>query len=292
MKSLTKESRGCLHGLNQNNTQRNLWPSAQFANPKTERVSYPGLLAPLPVPEGAWQMVTLDFIEGLPKSKNCNCILVVVDKFSKYAHFIPLAHPFTALDVATDYMNNVFKLHGLPAVLISDRDCIFTSVVWQELFKMVGTELRMSTTYHPQTDDQTERVNQCLETYLRCFVHACPIKWHQWLSLAEFWYNTSHHSTLNNTPFKVLYGHEPRQLGIDGVESCQIPDLQLWLKNRSLMQQLLQQHLIREVGDPVYLKIQPYVQTSLAPRSSNKLSFKYFGPYTVISKIGSAAYKL
>lgn len=277
---------------------------------KTERVAYPGLLAPLPVPKGAWQMVTMDFIEGLPKSKNCNCILVVVDKFSRYAHFIPLSHPFTVLDVAILYMNNVFKLNGLPAVIISDRDRIFTSFVWQELFKLVGTELRMSTAYHPKTDGQIERVNQCLETYLRCFVHACPIKWHQWLSLAEFWYNTSYHSTLGNTPFVILYGHEPRQLGIDALESCQIPDLQQWLANRSLMQQFLQQHLIRAqkkmkdqadkkrndrefgIGDSVFLKIQPYIQTSLAPRSSNKLSFRYFGPYTVVDRIGSAAYKL
>lgn len=108
---------------------------------KTERVAYPGLLAPLPVPEGAWQMVTMDFIEGLPKSKGCDCIMVVVDKLSRYAHFIPLAHPFTALDIAKHYMSHVFKLHGLPAIIVSDRDRIFTSSMWQELFKLVGTEL-------------------------------------------------------------------------------------------------------------------------------------------------------
>lgn len=122
-------------------------------------------------------MVTLDFIEGLPKSASFNCILVVVDKFSRYAHFLPLTHPFTAFQVAMVFMNNVFKLHGLPAAMVSDRDRVFTSTVWQELFKLTGTTLRMSTGYHPQTDGQTERVSQCLETYLRCFVHACPTKW-------------------------------------------------------------------------------------------------------------------
>lgn len=258
---------------------------------KSKRVAYPGLLAPLPVPQGAWQIVTLDFIEGLPKSSSFNCILVVVDKFSKYAHFLPLTHPFTALQVATLYMNQVFKLHGLPTVLVSNRDRIFTSTVWQELFKLVGTELRMSTSYHPQTDGQTERVNQCLETYLRCFVHSCPTKWSHWIALAEFWYNTSYHSALNNTPFMILYGHETRQLGIVGGDHCQVPDVQEWLKNRTFMQQLAHQHLLRaqkhmkqqadkkrsdkqfSVGDFVYLKVQPYVQTSLAIRSSNKLSF-------------------
>jgi len=131
----------------------------------------------LPVPEFAWQVVSLDFIEGLPKSKHYNCILVVVDKFSKYSHFIALTHPFTAIQVAIQFMDHVFKLHGMPQAMVSDRDKIFTIAVWQELFKLTGTELHMSTSYHPQTDGQTERVNQCLEAYLRCFVHACPTKW-------------------------------------------------------------------------------------------------------------------
>lgn len=99
---------------------------------------------------------------------------MVVDKFSKYAHFIPLKHPFTNLQVALAYMDIVFKLHGFPEALISDRDKVFTSQVWQQLFKLTKTELKMSTSYHLQTDGRTERVNQCLEAYLRCFVHACP----------------------------------------------------------------------------------------------------------------------
>lgn len=111
---------------------------------KPERVKYPRWLQPLVVPEYAWQVVSLDFIEGLPISHNFNYILVVVDKFSKYAHFVALKHPFTALQVAIAYMEHIFKLHGLPEALISDRDRIFTSNVWQELFKMNKTELRMS----------------------------------------------------------------------------------------------------------------------------------------------------
>ena len=141
----------------------------------------------------------MDFVEGLPQSARYNSILVVVDKFSRLAHFIPLSHPFTAFQVAQAFVNNIYKLHGLPAAIVSDRDPIFTSILWKELFRLTHTELRMSTARHPQTDGQSERVNQCLETYLRCFVHACPTKWSQWLPLAEFWYNTSPHSALGTS---------------------------------------------------------------------------------------------
>lgn len=130
--------------------------------------------------------------------------------YSKFAHFVPLRHPYTAASVAKVFMDNIYKLHGLPKSIISDRDRIFTSKLWQLLFKLAGIQLRMSSAYHPQTDGQTERVNQCLKTFLRCFVHACPARWIQWLPLVEFWYNTSTHSALGRIPFEVLYGYPPR----------------------------------------------------------------------------------
>lgn len=174
---------------------------------KPKHCHLPGLLQPLPITSQAWHTVSLDFIEGLPKSKTFNTILVVIEKFSKYAHFIPLAHPYTTLTIAQLYLNNVYKLHGLPNITISHRDKIFTSAIWQELFKLTDTTLNMSSSHHPQTDGQTERLNQCLETYLRCLVQSCPSKWSQWLSLAGFWYNKTYHSALGTTPFEVLYGH-------------------------------------------------------------------------------------
>jgi len=118
----------------------------------------------------------LDFIEGLPRSGRFNCILVVVDKFSRYAHFIPLSHPFTAATVANAFVENVFKLHSMLETIVSDRDRIFNSLFWRQLFQSTGTRLNMSSSYHPQSDGQTERVNQCLEGYLRFFAHACPTK--------------------------------------------------------------------------------------------------------------------
>jgi hypothetical protein len=108
---------------------------------KPNRSKYPGLLNPLPIPKGSWEVVSMDFIEGLPKSGTANCILVVVNKFSKYNHFIPLIHPFTAAVMSQSFLNNVYKLHGMPLAIISERDRVFTSKFWQELLKLAQVNL-------------------------------------------------------------------------------------------------------------------------------------------------------
>jgi transposase InsO family protein len=116
---------------------------------KPDRAAYPGKLQPLPTPHEAWHTVSLDFIECLQKSGNSNCILVVVDKFTRYGHVISLSHPYTASSVAMVFRNEIYKLHGMPAAIISDRDPDFTSKFWQHLCKMAGIELRMSSPHHP-----------------------------------------------------------------------------------------------------------------------------------------------
>ena len=137
----------------------------------------PGLLQPLPIPNRTWTDISIDFIEGLPKSNGKSVILVVVDQLSKYAYFGSLAHPYKASIVAQSFMDIIFKLHGIPETIVRDRDPTFTSHFWQELFKLQGTHLNMSSAYHPQTDGQTEIVNKCLETYLCCFASAQPGHW-------------------------------------------------------------------------------------------------------------------
>jgi hypothetical protein len=110
----------------------------------------------------------MDFVEGLPFSKLKYLILVVVDRFTKYAHFIGMNYTISVKSVAKAFAENTFRLHGLPTVILTKRDKIFTSNLWQQLFKTPGVKLHLSSAYHPQTDGQTERVNQCLENYLRC----------------------------------------------------------------------------------------------------------------------------
>ena len=112
-------------------------------------------------------------------------ILMVVDRFSKYGHFVALSHPYTVEVVAQAYLDNIYKLHGLPRSIVSDKDTIFLSSFWQSLFAVLGVDLLLSSSYHPQTDGQTEVLNRCLENYLRYMYAQNPKDWAKWLSLAE-----------------------------------------------------------------------------------------------------------
>jgi hypothetical protein len=219
----------------------------------------------------------MNFIDGLPPSRQFNCLMVIVDKFSKYAHFMPLRHPYTASKVADLFVDNVYRLHGLPLSIVSDRDPVFTSSFWRSVFRATGTKLKMSTAHHPQTDGQTERVNQSIECYLRCFISAHPHQWSKWIPLCEFWYNTNWLASLGKSPFEILYGRPPRYFGISQSDGLAPLDVQAWLQERTLIQASVQQHLLRmqqrmkhladrnrrerqfSVGDRVFLRLQPYI---------------------------------
>ena len=134
---------------------------------KADRQLPQGLLQPLPVPAERWESISMDFIVSLPRtSKGNEQILVIVDRFSKMAHFIPCKKAASAPDVASLFMQHIFKIHGMPKTIVSDRDPTFTGHFWTSLFKLLGTNLLFSSAYHPQTDGQTERVNQILEEML------------------------------------------------------------------------------------------------------------------------------
>lgn len=174
----------------------------------------------------------------------------------------------------------------------------------------MGTQLLLSSAYHPQTDGQTERVNQCLEMFLRCAVHEDPKQWKHWLPQAEFWYNTTYHTSLGCSPFQALYGHEAN-VGLlplhPNANSQNTPDMLVTAQAQAV---ILKEHLARAqnkmklmvdrkrkdqefpVGEMVLLKLQPYAQSSLVNRPFPKLALKYFGPYKVLERIGRAAYRL
>lgn len=243
-----------------------------------------------------------------PPSKSV--ILVIVDRLSKYSHFIPLSHPYTALFVAQAFLDNIYKLHGLPKIIVSDRDAVFLSKFWKELFGMLQVNLHMSTAYHPQSDGQTEIVNKAVECYLRCMSGDKPKDWAHWISLAEYWYNTTFHTAINTTPYQVVYGQPPPThiAYTHGESRVEAVDRSLSAREKAI--QLLKFHLKRaqsrmkamadrhktdrefQVGALVYLKLQPYRQSTLRKAKHHKLSPKYFGPFKVIQKVGKVAYKL
>ncbi|GMJ04991.1 hypothetical protein HRI_004168300 [Hibiscus trionum] len=269
-----------------------------------------GLLQPLAIPNAIWSSISMDFIEGLPQSKKRDCIFVVVDRLTKYAHFVALAHPFTAKSIAQVFLENIFKLHGLPVDIVCDRDRIFMSTFWKELMSKLGVTINASTTYHPQSDGQTERVNQCWETYLRCMTGERPKEWCDWLHLAEWWYNTTFHSAIQVTPYQALYGQPPPVHVPYIAGDSLVAEVDRSLQHREAALKMLQFHMKRaqdrmkiqadkkrkdrefQVGDLVFLRLQPYRKQTVVSRSCQKLSPKWFGLYEVISKVGKVAYKL
>ena len=148
-----------------------------------------GLLEPLPTPKRPWESISMDFIVTLPKSEGFGSIMVILDRFSKYATFIPAPTDCTAEEAARLFLRNVVKLWRVPESIVSDRDPCFTWRFWTELFKLLGSQLNFSTSFHPQSDGQTERLNALLELYLRHYVSANQRDWAKLLDVAQFSYN-------------------------------------------------------------------------------------------------------
>lgn len=283
-------------------------PVCQIIKYETRRPS--GLLQPLPIPTVIWEDLFLDFITGLPPSNGFTAILVIVDRFSKGAHFGALPTTFTAYKVAILFLDLVCKHHGMPRTLVSDRDPIFISRFWQDLFTLCGTKLRMSTTYHPETDGQTEVLNRVLEHYLRSFTHSKPSQWSSYLSLAEWSYNTSVHSSTGISPFQITYGKPPPSIpqylangsNIEAVDTILLSRQEILAKIHSklLKTQAQMKHYADlkrrpctfKVGNFVYVKLRPYRQLSLTGHSHNKLSPRFYGPFTIIDQCGPVAFKL
>jgi transposase InsO family protein len=163
-----------------------------------------GLLQPLPIPHRPWEVISMDFVGPLARTKDYyDAVLVVVDKFSKMAHFIPTSMGVTSEKTARLLISHVIRLHGIPSSIISDRDPRFTAGLWKEVFRALGVKLAMSSSYHPQTDGQTERVNRTLEAGLRAYADKRGTDWADWLPMVEAFYNSSTHSSTGKSPFEM-----------------------------------------------------------------------------------------
>lgn len=147
---------------------------------EVELLTPSGLLCPLPIPNHVWEDISMDFIDRLSRSEDKSVITVVVDRLSKFSHFVPMSHPYTATQVVKTFFGNILQLYGMPQSIVCDRDTIFITKFWQELFRLQGVHFKMSSAYHPQTNGQTKVVNRTLEMYLHCFCSSSPKTWTQW----------------------------------------------------------------------------------------------------------------
>lgn len=167
-----------------------------------------GVLQPLPIPSMVFEEIAMDFITFFPSSKGMSTIMTVVDRLSKYGHFIVLSSSFPAQSIEEAFVIGIVRLHGPPRFILSDRDLRFLHSFWQELNRLQGTTFAMSTAYHPQRDGKSEALNKCMEKYLRCFVIYALTKWVVILRWAEYCYNSAYQSSVGMTPFRVLYGRD------------------------------------------------------------------------------------
>ncbi|KAJ1427537.1 Ribonuclease H-like superfamily [Sesbania bispinosa] len=232
----------------------------------------------------------MDFVTHLPNSFGHTTIWVICDRLTKYVHFLALPTKYTASDLAARFSVEICRLHGVPKSIISDRDPLFLSSFWKELFRLQGTTLKYSTSYHPETDGQSEAINRCLEAYLRCFAGDQPCKWYKFLHLVEYWYNSAFHSAIGMSPFQALYGRPPPKV-LDYVPgSSTIKSVDTSLQKRHEIMNTLTDNLKRnkqrmedqanknrkdctfEPDDWVLLRLQPYRQQTVVRRSSQKLS--------------------
>ena len=269
-----------------------------------------GLLQPLEIPNRPWESISMDFIVKLPKTKEgFDAVMVVVDRFSKYVEFIPTFTTATAEDVAELFFKNVLCRHGCPASIVSDRDSKFISSFWQALWTSVGTKLKLSTAYHPQTDGQTERVNRVLEEMLRSFCLLNPESWVDFLPQARFAYNSAVHSSTKLSPFAVVYGSDPRlPASYVAGDSCAVPASVERFRERheqtiSQVADLLKAAQERQakyanrkrvdvsfnVGDEVLLNSR---NLSLDGSNPQKLKPLFVGPFKILKKVGPVAYTL
>ncbi|WVZ80833.1 hypothetical protein U9M48_028280 [Paspalum notatum var. saurae] len=265
---------------------------------KAEHQRPAGLLQPLKIPEWKWEEISMDFFVGLPSTqKGYNSIWVVVDRLTKVAHFISVNTTYSGARLAELYISRIVCLHGVPKRIISDRGSQFTSRFWEQLHDSLDSKLRFSTAYHPQTDGQTERINQILEDMLRACAIQYGTSWDKSLPYAEFSYNNSYQASLKKSPFEALYGRRcktPLFWNQTGEKQVFGPDLIRDAEQQIKMLLSLDvrhRDLTFKVDDFVYLKVSP-MRGIRRFNMKGKLAPRYIGPFKIVERKGEVAYKL
>ncbi|SOV08973.1 uncharacterized protein UDID_18215 [Ustilago sp. UG-2017a] len=266
-----------------------------------------GLLQPLATPDRPWGSISLDFIEGLPPSRNYDSILVIVDRLTKFAILAPTYKTVTAKQTAVLLYGHMVRLFGYPDHMVSDRGRQFISGAWKAFAEQMGVKHSLSTAYHPQTDGQTERVNQVVEQYLRMYCNYEQNDWADLLDTAAFVYNNTVHNSIGVSPFFACYGWNPKahpdipqRLGVndpgrfeylmDGKERCKYLQEQIREAQRRTVDQYNRKHKDIEfkVGDMVYINRRNWKTR----RPTLKLDTRFAGPYPVQERIGHRAYRI
>jgi hypothetical protein len=270
-----------------------------------------GLYTPLPIPSEPWTNISMDFVLGLPRTKRGrDSVFVVVDRFSKMAHFIACHKTDDASHIADLFFKEVVRLHGMPRTIVSDRDAKFLSYFWKTLWGKLGTKLLFSTTCHPQTDGQTEVVNRTLSSLLRAIIKKNLKTWEDCLPHVEFAYNRSIHSATMFSPFEVVYGFNPlspldliplplsERVNLDGKKKAEFVKM-IHEKARLNIEKRTQQYVnqankgrkkvVFEPGDWVWLHLR---KERFPEKRRSKLLPRGDGPFQVMERINDNAYKL
>ncbi|KAL0149320.1 hypothetical protein M9458_055358, partial [Cirrhinus mrigala] len=272
---------------------------------KTSNRPPDGLLQPLPIPSRPWSHIALDFVTALPPSQGNTVVLTVVDRFSKAVHFIPLPKLPSAKETAVAVIDHVFRLHGLPTDVVSDRGPQFVSKFWQEFCRLLGATVSLSSGFHPQSNGQTERANQDLERTLRCMVARNPSSWSQQLSM-EYAHNSLPVSATGLSPFECSVGYQPpifpsleSEVAVPSAHAFVQRCRRTWSRARETLVQVgartkakADRHRSRPpvyvVGSKVWLSTKNIPLRSV----SNKLAPKFIGPFSVTKIISPVAVRL